>query len=356
MEQYKGLKIGNKYAPLPLIQGGMGIGISLGGLAGAVAAEGGVGVISAAQIGFREPDFDENPMEANLRAVHKEIEKARNLAKGGIVGINIMTAMEGYESFVREAVRADADLIISGAGIPAELPEYTKGSGTAIAPVVSTEKSAAVLLKYWDRKYKKIPDILIIEGPGAGGHLGFTREQLKAYTPHKYREEIQTIIRLVGKYEEKYEKKIPTVLAGGIDSREKVQEAFSLGADGVQAATRFVATRECDAAPAYKEAYIKAKKEDICIVKSPVGMPGRALRNPFLEKVERGEKIPHKCRKCLRRCNPAETPYCITDALIQAAFGNLEGGLIFCGANVYKISEIQTVAEVIRELFPKRLQ
>lgn len=352
MQQYQGLKIGKKYTKLPLIQGGMGIGISLGGLAGAVAAEGGAGVISAAQIGFREPDFDEEPFTANLRTIHKEVEKARALSKEGVIGMNIMTAMNDYESYVREAVKAGVDFIVSGAGLPVDLPAYTEGSDTAIAPIVSTEKSASVILKYWDKKYKKIPDLLIVEGPKAGGHLGFTKEQLEFFTENKYKEEIGAILRLVKTYEEKYGEKIPVILAGGIDSREKAEEAFSIGADGIQVATRFVTTKECDAASEYKEAYVKAKKEDICIVKSPVGMPGRAIHNAFLEKVERGEKKLCKCHKCLHRCNPGEIPYCITDALIQAAEGNVEDALIFCGANAWKISEIQTVSQVVRELFP----
>lgn len=352
MQQYQGLKIGKKYTKLPLIQGGMGIGISLGGLAGAVAAEGGAGVISAAQIGFREPDFDEEPFTANLRAIHKEVEKARALSKEGVIGMNIMTAMNDYESYVREAVKAGVDFIVSGAGLPVDLPAYAEGSDTAIAPIVSTEKSASVILKYWDKKYKKIPDLLIVEGPKAGGHLGFTKEQLEFFTENKYKEEIGAILRLVKTYEEKYGEKIPVILAGGIDSREKAEEAFSIGADGIQVATRFVTTKECDAAPEYKEAYVKAKKEDICIVKSPVGMPGRAIHNTFLEKVERGGKKLCKCHKCLHRCNPGEIPYCITDALIQAAEGNVEDALIFCGANAWKISEIQTVSQVVRELFP----
>ena len=352
MQQYQGLKIGKKYTKLPLIQGGMGIGISLGGLAGAVAAEGGAGVISAAQIGFREPDFDEEPFTANLRAIHKEVEKARALSKEGVIGMNIMTAMNGYESYVREAVKAGVDFIVSGAGLPVDLPAYAEGSDTAIAPIVSTEKSASVILKYWDKKYKKIPDLLIVEGPKAGGHLGFTKEQLEFFTENKYKEEIGAILRLVKTYEEKYGEKIPVILAGGIDSREKAEEAFSIGADGIQVATRFVTTKECDAASEYKEAYVKAKKEDICIVKSPVGMPGRAIHNAFLEKVERSEKKLCKCHKCLHRCNPGEIPYCITDALIQAAEGNVEDALIFCGADAWKISEIQTVSQVVRELFP----
>lgn len=353
MNQYQPLKIGNKTAALPIIQGGMGIGISLGGLAGAVAKEGGVGIISAAQIGFREPDFDNHPLEANLRAIHKELKKARELSGGGVVGFNIMVAMKNYEAYVREAVRAGADLIISGAGLPTDLPKYTEGSDTAIAPIVSTAKSAAVILKYWDRKYSRVPDLLVIEGPEAGGHLGFTKEQLETFTGDSYKEEVRGILEIVRKYEEKYGKKIPTALAGAIDTPEKVQAAFALGADAVQTATSFVTTEECDADIRYKEAYIHAKKSDIRIVKSPVGMPGRAIYNKFLEKVENGEKPSHKCHQCLQRCNPAEIPYCITDALVNAAKGDVDNALLFCGADAWKAKEIKTVRQVIDGLLPQ---
>lgn len=350
MPVYKSLKIGEKTARLPLIQGGMGIGISLGNLAGAVAREGGVGIISAAQIGFREPDFDENPRIANLRAIHKEMKKARELSKDGAIGFNIMVAMKNYESYVREAVAAGADIIISGAGLPVDLPAYVEGSKTAIAPIVSTNKSASVILKYWDKKYHRVPDLLVIEGPKAGGHLGFTKEQLEEYTPEVYNNEIQSILQTVKKYEEKYGVKIPAALAGGVDTHEKVQAAFAMGADAVQVASCFVTTKECDADIRYKEAYIHAGKEDISIVKSPVGMPGRAIYNSFLRKVECGEKIPHKCHQCLNRCNPAEIPYCITDALIHAAKGEVEDALLFCGAEAYRADRIRTVHEVVEDL------
>ena len=351
MNTYKSLKIGKKTARLPLIQGGMGIGISLGGLAGAVAKEGGVGIISAAQIGFKEPDFDEEPLTANLRAIHKELKKARELADGGVVGFNIMVAMKNYESYVREAVAAGADLIISGAGLPTDLPAYVQGSDTAIAPIVSTAKSAAVILKYWDRKYKRVPDLVVIEGPKAGGHLGFTKEQLTEYTEEVYENEVNEILEIIKAYEEKYGKKIPTALAGGINTREQVQNAMSLGVDAVQCATCFVSTVECDADIRYKETYIHAGKKDIRIVKSPVGMPGRAISNAFLDKVDKGEKIPHKCHQCLAHCKPAEIPYCITDALIHAVKGEVEDALLFCGADAWKVTEIRTVKEVVEDLF-----
>lgn len=348
----KPLKMGNIEAKVPVIQGGMGIGISLGGLAGAVALEGGIGIISAAQIGYREPDFNTDTKAANLRAIKKEYEKARNIAPEGVIGFNLMVAMRHYEDYVRAAVEAGADLIVSGAGLPTDLPGIVGDAQVKLAPIVSTEKSAKVILKYWDKKYKRIPDLLVIEGPLAGGHLGFAREKLEKFEePAAYAGEVKRILAVVRDYEKLYGKKIPTALGGGIDTPEAVRDAFSLGADAVQAATRFVTTEECDADIRYKESYIKARKEDIIIVKSPVGMPGRAINNEMIRRVAAGEKIPHSpCHRCLHQCNPAQIPYCITDALIHAAKGEVEDALLFCGANAYKADKIETVREVIDDL------
>lgn len=348
----KPLKMGNIEAKVPVIQGGMGIGISLGGLAGAVALEGGIGIISAAQIGFKEPDFDTDTKAANLRAIKKEYEKARRIAPEGIIGFNLMVAMRHYEDYVRAAVETGADLIVSGAGLPTDLPGIVKDADVKLAPIVSTEKSAKVILKYWDKKYRKIPDLLIIEGPQAGGHLGFTMEKLKEFGDQAlYAGEVKRILAVVKEYEKKYEAKIPTALGGGIDTPEAVRDALSLGVDAVQTATRFVTTEECDADIRYKESYLNAAKEDIIIVKSPVGMPGRAINNEMIKKVEDGEQIPHSpCHQCLNKCNPEKTAYCITDALIHAAKGETKEGLLFCGANAYKANRIETVKEVLEDL------
>lgn len=348
----KPLKMGNIEAKIPVIQGGMGIGISLGGLAGAVALEGGIGIISAAQIGFKEPDFDADPKTANLRAIKKEYEKARKIAPEGIIGFNLMVAMHHYEDYVRAAVEAGADLIVSGAGLPTDLPEIVGDEDVKLAPIVSTVKSARVILKYWDKKYQRIPDLLVVEGPKAGGHLGFSKEMIDAFLdPALYAEEVKKILNEVKGYERKYAAEIPVALGGGIDTPEAVRDAFFLGADAVQVATRFVTTEECDADIRYKESYMKARKEDIMIVKSPVGMPGRAIRNEMIERVERGEQIPHSpCHRCLHRCDPAQIPYCITDALIHAAKGETQDALLFCGAGAYKADRIETVKEVMDDL------
>ncbi|MCI8665754.1 MAG: nitronate monooxygenase [Dorea sp.] len=359
------LKIGNIEAKVPLLQGGMGVGISLGNLAGAVAKAGGIGVISAAQIGFREADFDTDTKAANLRAIKKEYEKARAIAPDGIIGFNLMVAMRHYEEYVRAAIDAGADIIISGAGLPTELPRIAGESEVKLAPIVSTDKSAKVILRYWGKKYGRMPDLLVIEGPKAGGHLGFTREQLCEYgiglsgetaEDPAYDKEVKKLLDTVKEYEERYQCRIPTALGGGIENRKQAMHAFSLGVDAIQVATRFVTTEECDADVRYKEAYIKAGKEDIAIVKSPVGMPGRAIMNPFMKKVMAGEKISHSpCHGCLHNCRPAEIPYCITDALIHAAKGEVDDALLFCGAYAYKAKGLETVKEVVDSLLVERV-
>lgn len=350
---YKPLQIGDLIAERPIVQGGMGVGISLGNLAGAVAKEGGVGIISSAQIGFKEEDFENNPRLANKKAIKKEYEKARRISPNGIIGFNIMVALKDYREHVIEAAKAGADIIVSGAGLPTELPEYLKGFKTKMAPIVSSVKSAKVILKYWDRRHNATADMIIIEGPKAGGHLGFSVEELESELD--YDNEIQGIIDVVKEYEKKYNKDIPVVVAGGISDKNKVKHAFDLGAQGVQVATRFVPTKECDADENYKKEYIKAKKEDIVIVKSPVGMPGRAIKNKFMEKVINGEKFtPKKCLGCLARCNPKEIPYCITERLIYAAKGKTDEALLFCGADAYKVNKITTVKKVFKELLEEK--
>ena len=348
----KPLKIGNLTAEIPVIQGGMGVGISLSGLAGAVGAAGGVGVISSAQIGFRREGFDEAPIETNLEALKEEIGKAKELAAGGIIGVNIMVATRKYEDYVRTAAEAGADLIISGAGLPMTLPELVRDSETRIAPIVSSLKSAKVILQYWMKKYEKVPDLVVIEGPEAGGHLGFSYEQLAHLEDLDYDREIAAITAFVKEWGAVRGQEIPVVAAGGIYTREDAERVCALGADGVQMGTRFVTTYECDAPMSYKQAYLNARKEDIVLVKSPVGMPGRALENDFVMRTRQG-KLPHgKCHVCVSTCKPQETPYCITDALVNAAKGDMEHALIFCGSNAYRAQRLEHVEDIMREFAP----
>ncbi len=346
----KELNIKNKTARLPVIQGGMGVGVSRSGLAGAVAKAGGVGMISSAQIGYDEPDFEQDVRGCNIRALEKHVKLAKEQADGGLVGVNIMVALSHYAEHVKAAVRTGADLIVCGAGLPVSLPELVKDADTAIAPVVSSRKAASVLLRMWDKKYKRTADLLVVEGPQAGGHLGFTREQLEDIPALSFDSEIRGIIQEKRVYEEKYGVSIPVVAGGGIFDRMDVEHMMETGADGVQVATRFVVTEECDASRAYKQAYIDAGQEDVVIIKSPVGMPGRAIRNEFIRLMEQGRAAVRHCFGCIRNCDPGNTPYCITQALINAVKGDLDHGLIFCGAKVDKIREMTTVAALMREL------
>lgn len=355
----KPLCIGDLTVDIPVVQGGMGVGVSLASLAGAVAAQGGLGVISTAQIGYNLPDFSANPMAANLRAIREQVKSAREKAHGGAIGVNIMVATRNYKDYVLEAVKARVDIIISGAGLPTALPEYVKGSKTKIAPIVSSEKAAKLICRMWDKRYQCTPDMVVIEGPLAGGHLGFSKDQLVPFVEnsvdkisdmmHHYDEEIKKIIQVCREYGEKYSKHIPVVIAGGIDGRKEADHCFALGAVGIQVATPFVATEECDAHRNFKEAYVRAEKEDIVILNSPVGMPARGIKNKFLQNVAAGIKGEIRCRQCLEHCDPLKIPYCITDALIRAVQGDVENGLVFCGANVDKIKRISTVRDVIEK-------
>lgn len=352
----KPLVIGDLVAGIPVMQGGMGVGVSLSGLAGAVAAEGGIGILSTAQIGYRDPDFDSDPIGCNLKAIKTELDKARKLAGNGILGMNIMVATRQYEEYVKAAVAAGVDLIVSGAGLPMNLPGLVKDAKTKLVPIVSSVKSTQVIIKYWLKKYNRLPDAIVIEGPLAGGHLGFSAEQLNDLENLRFDDEVEKIIHTVKQLEEEHRFEIPVIMAGGIYTRGDMEHYLKLGASGVQMATRFVTTYECDADEAYKQSYIDAKKEDIVIVKSPVGMPGRAILNPFMERAAGGE-IPHgKCHLCVSTCDPAKTPYCITDALINAVTGNVNEALLFCGANAYRATKLEHVKDIMKEFAPERIK
>lgn len=346
---FNSLKIGNLIAPIPIIQGGMGIGVSSSNLAAAVANAGGIGIISAAQLGYNEDDFEKNPLEANLRALKKHITLAKARAVNGIIGINAMVASNNYEEHIKVAIDAGVDLIISGAGLPTMLPKIVKGSSVKIAPIVSSLKAAKVILKLWDKHDNVAPDLVVIEGPKAGGHLGFKVEELEDENLD-FDKIVIDIIDETKKYAEKYNKEIPVVVAGGVFDGYDIAKYLKLGASGVQMATRFVATEECDASDAFKNAYVNCTKDDIQIVKSPVGMPGRAIKNAFVKTTAIEKEKITRCYNCLTPCNPATTPYCISKALINAVKGNLDDALIFCGENASRITKLTTVKELMDEL------
>ncbi len=347
----EGIKVGDKQSKYPIIQGGMGVGVSMHNLAGNVSKEGGIGIISTADIGYLEEDFSKEPIKANLRAIGKEIKKARQIAgKDKIIGVNIMVALKNYSEIVKECVKQKIDLIISGAGIPKELPEYVKGSNTKIAPIVSSFRCCKLIVTHWMKKYNYVPDMIVIEGPEAGGHLGFKREELEEDSKPKLENITTEIVDYIKEIEKETGKNIPVIAAGGIWDSKDIKRFLNLGASGVQMATRFVATNECDASIEFKNAYVNAKSEDIKIIKSPVGMPGRAIYNNFIKKTENEKCKIDKCYNCIKTCNVVNSPYCITKALINSVKGKIDNGLIFCGSNVSKIKEIVSVHDLMQEL------
>ena len=344
------LNIGDLKIKLPIIQGGMGIGISMSGLAGAVANEGGVGVIAAAAIGMLEPDYRKNFIEANIRALKREIQKAREIT-GGVLGVNIMVALTNFPELVKTAISEGIDIIFSGAGLPMNLPGFlTKGSKTKLVPIVSSGRAARILCAKWKEQYDYLPDAIVLEGPKAGGHLGFKRNQLNdpAYRLEKLLPEVITEVKV---FEEEYQVNIPVIAAGGIYTGADIKEIMDMGASGVQLGTRFVTTEECDASEAFKQSYIDSYEKDMEIISSPVGMPGRAIGNEFIDKINRGEKRPVKCPyKCLKTCNIESTPYCIVAALVNAMKGNFYNGFAFAGSNAYIATKIISVRETIESL------
>ena len=344
------LHLGDLTVELPIIQGGMGIGVSMSGLAAAVAKEGGVGVIAVAGLGMFEPDYVKNFIEANNRGLRKEIQKARELTNG-VLGVNIMVALSNFAELVKTSISEGIDIIIAGAGLPLNLPEYlSKGSKTKLVPIVSSGRAAKILCSKWKEQYDYLPDAIILEGPKAGGHLGFKRKQLE--DPEFALEKLlPDVLKEVKQFEDKYNTKIPVIAAGGIYTGEDIKKIMDLGASGVQMGTRFVTTEECDASLKFKQTYVDSREEDMEIIDSPVGMPGRAIRNEFIEKVSRGEKRPVKCPfHCLRTCDIKTTPYCIVTALLNGRKGNFYNGYAFAGANAYKATKITTVKELMESL------
>ena len=344
------LNIGGLISDIPIIQGAMGIGVSGPRLAAAVANEGGVGVIAGVNIGFREPDFALNSLAANLRALKNQIRSARQLAPKGILGVNLMVAMNHYGEMVRAAVEEGVDLIISGAGLPLKLPEFVKTLQTRIVPIVSSGKAARIISQYWETHYGRTADMVIVEGTEAGGHLGFSREVLAAQHKPSVIDLVRDVAEAVNPFGERSAKEIPVIAAGGVYTGGDIAACLRSGANGVQMATRFTATDECDADIRYKQAYLSAEKDDIVIIQSPVGMPGRALNNAFIRKLtEYGIEI-KGCSQCLRGCNPKIAPYCISNALINAVNGDVDDGVVFVGSSVYRIDKILSVKKLIREL------
>jgi len=343
------LQIGNITADIPIIQGGMGVRVSLSSLASAVAEEGGIGTI--ASVGLGDIEAAKHEFEKTCReALEKEIRKAKSMTNGHIA-VNFMGVLSNIDDLVKTAVREGIKIIVYGAGLPIKLPGLVEDSSVNLLPIVSSARVVELILRAWDRRYQRTADAIILEGPLAGGHLGFSEEQLNQ--PEKYSLEnlLPEILEIVKAYEDRYGKKIPVVVAGGIFNGKDIARMLSLGASGVQMATRFVCTVECGVSQEFKQSYIDAKEEDIVIIKSPVGMPGRAINNKFLKGLEIKGKLKIKCPyRCLSVCNVDKARYCIALALINSYFGDVDHGLIFCGQNAYRIDKIVTVKEIISDL------
>jgi nitronate monooxygenase len=344
------LKIGDLVAKLPIIQGGMGVGISLSKLASAVANEGGIGVIATAMIGMNEPDIAAHPKEADTRALRKEIQNAKQMTDG-ILGVNIMVALTNFAELVKTAIEEKVDIIFAGAGLPLDLPSYLKeASRTKLVPIVSSGRAAKLICKRWLSKFNYLPDAFVVEGPLAGGHLGLKLNQL---TDSRFKLEnlVPEVIEAIKPFTEQLQKSIPVIAAGGIYSGSDIAKFLKLKAAGVQMATRFVATHECDADIAFKQAYLDAREDDITMIKSPVGLPGRAIRNHFLDDVSHGKKVPFACPyQCVVTCDHTCAPYCIALALVNAKKGRLKHGFAFAGQNAYRVKDIVSVKELMASL------
>jgi NAD(P)H-dependent flavin oxidoreductase YrpB (nitropropane dioxygenase family) len=350
----KSLRIGDLKIKMPIIQGGMGVAISLSGLASAVANQGGIGVISAAAIGMTEPGFEKNYRNANKTALRKHIRRARELSDG-VLGVNLMVALSDYDELLKVSIEENIDVVFMGAGLPLKLPQFVLDQGfenihTKFIPKVSGAKAAKLIFSYWASKFNHIPDAVVVEGPMAGGHLGFKKEELLEDNIS-----LSTLIRetveVISVFEKQFNKKVPVIAAGGIYTGKDMFEIMKSGASAVKMGTRFVTTHECDADIKFKESYINSKKEDITLIASPVGLPGRVIGSEFVDKINNGETRPFKCPwKCLKSCNFKEVPYCISQILNNSAQGKLDEGFAFAGSNAWKATEIQSVKQVFDEL------
>jgi nitronate monooxygenase len=343
------LQIGDVTARIPIIQGGMGVRVSLAGLAAAVANEGGIGTIASVGLGDIEAakrDFERICREALIH----ELRKAKSLTNG-LLAVNIMGVLSNAKDLIQATAREGIRLIVSGASLPLKLPEMVEDSGALLLPIISSGRAADLVLRTWDKRYQRTADAIVIEGPLAGGHLGFSEEQLQE--PEKYSLAIllPEVLQVIKRFEDKYGRKIPVIVGGGIYDGTDIARMLQAGASGVQMATRFVCTVECDVSQEFKQAYLDANEEDIVIIKSPVGLPGRAIRNQFLKNLENGLQEKINCPwRCLSTCNVAEARYCIALALINAYLGDMNKGLVFCGQNAHRLHKIVTVKELIAEL------
>jgi nitronate monooxygenase len=340
------LKIGDLEINPPIIQGGMGVRVSGSGLASAVANQGCAGIIASVGLGLFEDASASKFVALNNIALSDEIKKAKSLSKG-VIGVNVMVVLSNYEELVKVCVEEKVDMIISGSGLPLDLPKQTAGSNIKLVPIVSSARALNIIYRKWKQNYGKVPDAVIVEGPMAGGHLGFSFDDIV----NDKTQTLEQLVKDVVDYVATLEEFIPVIAAGGIFDGSDIAKFLKLGASGVQMATRFVCTTECDVHEDFKQAYITAKKEDITIIHSPVGLPGRVILNEFTRRVTKGETIPFRCpHHCLRSCNPRTAPYCIAKVLVEASKGRLHNSFVFAGSNAYRCTEIVSVKTLVDQL------
>lgn len=347
------LNIGGLIAKVPIVQGGMGVGVSLSGLASAVANQGGIGIISAVAIGMIEPDYQKHFKQSNITALKKEIQKAR-LLTNGILGVNIMMAVTDFEDLLNTALEEKIDIVFVGAGLPiGSIFEKFKQTETKFVPIVSSARAAKLIFQHWSDKFQRVPDAIVIEGPLAGGHLGFKRAVVEA--PELNLNALTTIVKetvdVLKPFESQYNIEIPVIAAGGVYTGADIFEVLQSGAKGVQMGSRFVPTIECDVDPAFKNVFLEGQEQDITIIDSPVGLPGRVFTNDFVKEIQQGNSKPVKCPwKCLKNCDFRKVQFCVSEALFSAARGDFSKGFAFSGAKGYRANKISSVKDTFSQL------
>jgi len=355
-DKLKPLRIGDLEIKIPIIQGGMGVKVSTASLASAVANCGGAGTIASVGLAYGADETKTTYVKASKEALQEEIHQAKKLTQG-VVGVNIMVALSNYEDLVRIAAKEKTDFIVSGAGLPLSLPEYAKDSSVKLIPIVSSTRAAEIVLKTWKRRYNRLPDAIVVEGPMAGGHLGFKLEDLRQHKADSLEKLVVDVLKVAEGYKGERDVNIPVIAAGGIFDGKDVAKFLKLGASGVQMATRFVATFECSVPDEFKKLYIAAEEKDVVIIDSPVGMPGRAITNKFVDRVMHGEKAPFTCSyRCLRSCDPKTVPYCIAKALCNGVFGDMDNAVIFAGSNVARVEKIVSVKELMDDIVNETIE
>lgn len=327
-------------ARIPVVQAGMGVQVAKSELAAAVARAGGIGCISSVGLGSLEASLANYIEESNLKLT-QEIRRARELAPEGILAVNAMVALFNYKEIVEVCVKEKVDMIISGAGLPLPLPGIVGDADIKLVPVVSSGRSMSVIMKAWHRKFNRIPDAVIVEGPKCGGHMAFSWEQLDHPDQVPIAAIRNDVKKVLEPFEAEYGRTIPILGAEGIVNHKDVLSMLELGFDGVQVGTRFICTEESGIDPRSKDIYVKAKDEDVTLIQSPLGLPVKVLRTPLVQRLQREEKIPFGCPfLCLRACGADKARFCLADALVNTLFGNIDEALFMTGSSVGRVNDI----------------